>query len=428
MVSNVPLQRRPEAPAASASARSIFSLERRRREEDDGSGPGGGMDLSGTQGELAIPMHANVASPYGGGGVGGHVLQQLHGRDHGSNNNGQQSPAAAALTPSPPAAAEETESSGKKRGPAAGGIGGGSSAVKYRECLKNHAAAIGGNATDGCGEFMPSGEEGSLEALKCSACGCHRNFHRKEVDGDDDDDIYGAADGFSGLGLGLGHGHGHRAARRLLAPAMAHPHHTSGGGLLISGADPYGAYAAARALPPALPPPPGHGHAHHHQYVMPLNMMHTSESDEMEGGGGAVAGGGGDAARGGSGGGSSSSRKRFRTKFTPEQKARMLEFAERVGWRLQRLDDGMVQAFCQEIGVKRRVLKVWMHNNKHNLANKRLEASPAAQEQQAMAGMASPPQHMPLQMPAGVMPPPPAQAGPSCHRGGPGSPLPLKLE
>lgn len=32
--------------------------------------------------------------------------------------------------------------------------------VRYRECMKNHAAAMGGNATDGCGEFMPSGEEG----------------------------------------------------------------------------------------------------------------------------------------------------------------------------------------------------------------------------------------------------------------------------
>ncbi|KAK1287181.1 ZF-HD homeobox protein [Acorus calamus] len=37
--------------------------------------------------------------------------------------------------------------------------------VKYRECLKNHAAAMGGNATDGCGEFMPSGEEGTMDAL-----------------------------------------------------------------------------------------------------------------------------------------------------------------------------------------------------------------------------------------------------------------------
>ncbi|KAI4375508.1 hypothetical protein MLD38_013368 [Melastoma candidum] len=37
--------------------------------------------------------------------------------------------------------------------------------VRYRECLKNHAASMGGNATDGCGEFMPIGEEGTIEAL-----------------------------------------------------------------------------------------------------------------------------------------------------------------------------------------------------------------------------------------------------------------------
>ncbi|XP_062181818.1 zinc-finger homeodomain protein 4-like isoform X2 [Phragmites australis] len=345
-------------------------MERRRREED-----GGGMGLSGTQGELPIPMHANVASLYvgvGGGASGGHVLQLHH--DHHGSNNGQSSPA----LPSPPAA--EEEGSGKKQAAVAGagiGGGGGNSAVKYRECLKNHAAAIGGNATDGCGEFMPSGEEGSLEALKCSACGCHRNFHRKEVDDDFD----------------VGHG---CAARRLLASAM--PHHKNGGGgggggLLVT-AEPYGAYAAARSFPP-----PPLGHPHHHQYVMPLSMMHTSESDEMDGVGG------GDATAAARGGGSSS-KKRFRTKFTAEQKARMLDFAERIGWRLQKLDDGMVQAFCQEIGVKRRVLKVWMHNNKHNLATKLLEASP-----QAVPAMLTPP----------------SQPGPSCHHG-PSSPPPLKLE
>lgn len=55
--------------------------------------------------------------------------------------------------------------------------------VRYRECMKNHAAAMGGTAMDGCGEFMPSGEEGTIEALTCSACSCHRNFHRKEIEG-----------------------------------------------------------------------------------------------------------------------------------------------------------------------------------------------------------------------------------------------------
>nr|GEX59047.1 exostosin-like protein [Tanacetum cinerariifolium] len=36
--------------------------------------------------------------------------------------------------------------------------------VRYKECLKNHAASMGGKATDGCGEFLPSGEEGTLKS------------------------------------------------------------------------------------------------------------------------------------------------------------------------------------------------------------------------------------------------------------------------
>ncbi|CAI0388502.1 unnamed protein product [Linum tenue] len=27
-----------------------------------------------------------------------------------------------------------------------------------------------------------NGEEGTTAALTCAACGCHRNFHRREVD------------------------------------------------------------------------------------------------------------------------------------------------------------------------------------------------------------------------------------------------------
>ncbi|GAV88440.1 ZF-HD_dimer domain-containing protein [Cephalotus follicularis] len=34
------------------------------------------------------------------------------------------------------------------------------------------------------GDFMPSGEEGTIEALNCSACNCHTNFHRKEIEGE----------------------------------------------------------------------------------------------------------------------------------------------------------------------------------------------------------------------------------------------------
>ncbi|KAL6135640.1 hypothetical protein ACLB2K_058044 [Fragaria x ananassa] len=53
--------------------------------------------------------------------------------------------------------------------------------VRYVECQKNHAAGVGGYAVDGCREFMASGEEGTA-ALTCAACGCHRNFHRREVE------------------------------------------------------------------------------------------------------------------------------------------------------------------------------------------------------------------------------------------------------
>ncbi|PHT50801.1 Zinc-finger homeodomain protein 1 [Capsicum baccatum] len=110
------------------------------------------------------------------------------------------------------------------------------SIVRYRECLKNHAVGIGGHALDGCGEFMPAGEEGTMDALKCAACNCHRNFHRKEAEGD--------------------------------------------------------------------------------------------------------------------------------------QKDKMLAFAERLGWRMQKQDEALVQQFCAETNVKRHVFKVWMHNNKHTLGKK----------------------------------------------------------
>lgn len=66
--------------------------------------------------------------------------------------------------------------------PSTTSVSGTTSSIRYRECLKNHAASMGGHAVDGCREFMPSGEEGTPGALKCAACSCHQNFHRKEID------------------------------------------------------------------------------------------------------------------------------------------------------------------------------------------------------------------------------------------------------
>ncbi|CAL9122186.1 unnamed protein product [Musa textilis] len=153
--------------------------------------------------------------------------------------------------------------------------------IRYRECLRNHAASIGGHVLDGCGEFMSEGDPSSPKALKCAACGCHRSFHRKEAEGD------------------------------------------------AAAADSYCSGAARQ---------------------FQFGTTESSSEERMTAGAPTPA---------------TTPRKRFRTKFTMEQKEKMLVFAERMGWRIQKQDEGLVEQFCAEAGVRRQVLKVWMHNNKH---------------------------------------------------------------
>lgn len=205
-----------------------------------------------------------------------------------------------------------------------GGVGGPELAVaqqqkgrpRYRECLKNHAVGIGGHALDGCGEFMPAGVEGTLDALKCAACNCHRNFHRKETDG--------------------------------------HP------GAAIGSADPYLQLPHHPQFSPFYRTPSGYLHVapqQHRPLALPSTSGGHSREEQEE-----------DVSNPSGGLGGSLSKKRFRTKFTQEQKDKMLGLAESLGWRIQKHDEAVVQQFCNETGVKRHVLKVWMHNNKHTLA------------------------------------------------------------
>ncbi|KAK4747492.1 hypothetical protein SAY87_014078 [Trapa incisa] len=204
--------------------------------------------------------------------------------------------------------------------------------VRYMECLRNHAVGIGRSAVDGCGEFLAAGEEGTLDGLLCAACGCHRNFHRKEtVD-------YSSAGGGGMVVYHQGHPHHH------------HHHQFS----------PY--YRAA-------PPPAGYLHLTtpppHQQQYRPLALPSTSREDLEDVSNPSSSGGGG-----GGSGRTGLLKKRFRTKFTQEQKDRMLALAERLGWRIQKHDEAAVEEFCLETGVKRHVLKIWMHNNKHTLGKK----------------------------------------------------------
>lgn len=198
----------------------------------------------------------------------------------------------------------------------------GSTTVRYRECLKNHAVSIGGHAVDGCCEFIAAGDEGTVEALKCAACNCHRNFHRKETEGESNVYNYN--------------------------PHYHHHHHQQ-----YPQFSPY-----YRAPPPAgylhLTPP-----SQHRPLALPAASGGGGDSREEE-----------DVSNPSSSGGGGGSKKRFRTKFTAEQKEKMLDFAEKLGWRIQKHDEAAIQQFCEETGVKRHVLKVWMHNNKNTLGKK----------------------------------------------------------
>ncbi|GAB4848567.1 hypothetical protein Ancab_003273 [Ancistrocladus abbreviatus] len=316
--------------------------------------------------ELPISQEAEIPVPINSTYGHGHIIHHQHRHDHLSPHHHHISiPPSSSSAPSNgtatihPQGDEEEEEEEEDRVQANYKKQQQQVVVKYRECLKNHAAAMGGNAIDGCGEFMPSGEEGTIEALTCSACNCHRNFHRREIEGEPS--ASSSCDCYHLINRGGGRkiiNLAHHNNKGILPPgAFGYP--TSGGTLI----------PAARSVP-----------------IMPYNNMGflPSESDEQEDGCGIISRGPLQMAaplqasaplhhhhhhqhQG--------VKKRFRTKFTQEQKEKMLNFAEKVGWKIQKQEEGVVQQFCQEIGVKRRVLKVWMHNNKHNLAKKNFSST-----------------------------------------------------
>ncbi|CAL0312337.1 unnamed protein product [Lupinus luteus] len=112
--------------------------------------------------------------------------------------------------------------------------------------------------------------------------------------------------------------------------------------------------------------PPGGGHRGLISYTTSHGPDPETTTDMMDysGGGGGEGGSEGrlmELERSGSG------KKRFRSKFTADQKEKMLAFAEKLGWKLQRKDlDDEIERFCKGIGVSRQVFKVWMHNHKNS--------------------------------------------------------------
>ncbi|KAI4326305.1 hypothetical protein MLD38_031631 [Melastoma candidum] len=173
----------------------------------------------------------------------------------------------------------------------------------YRECLRNHAASLGSYATDGCGEFTY--DDSSPGSLQCVACGCHRNFHRK------------------------------------VAYVATAPHEVAagggGGGGSFRGR---GGVMAACGRDNTMAEPLDYGSGSRQG----MNLGAVGEYSTESGG-----------------------KKRYRTKFTAEQKEKMMAFAEKLGWRMQRKDqEDEIERFCGSVGISRQVFKVWMHNHKNS--------------------------------------------------------------
>ncbi|CAK8561813.1 unnamed protein product [Lathyrus sativus] len=201
--------------------------------------------------------------------------------------------------------------------------------IEYKQCMKNHASRIGGHAIDGCCEFLPAGTEGTVEFFRCAACDCHRNFHRKEI-------IVVTEE---------------QASSTLNIPRFPQPtpistvFQTSTGYFHVNG--PPRGTMTYHALPSSV--------VHGRDHLSRENIEDSVCVVEPINGGGE---------------GSSNSKKRFRTKFTHEQRKKMLDFAVKLGWKVPKKDENLVEEFCNEIGVKCQILKVWMHNNKYTLGKR----------------------------------------------------------
>ncbi|KAK9066888.1 hypothetical protein SSX86_014212 [Deinandra increscens subsp. villosa] len=180
-------------------------------------------------------------------------------------------------------------------------------AVRYRECQKNHAASMGAYVVDGCGEFMANGEEGTPEGLKCAACECHRSFHRREVEGESQPTTW--------------------------IPPIQNPPPRA------AAMQPPYQQRYTHQMPPIMVAFGGNSVAPTESSSEDLDMYQAHAGQQPV-------------------------KKRFRTKFTEDQKEKMQEFAEKIGWKIQKQDEQEILQFCNEVGLKRKVFKVWMHNSK----------------------------------------------------------------
>ncbi|KAK6129249.1 hypothetical protein DH2020_036958 [Rehmannia glutinosa] len=214
---------------------------------------------------------------------------------------------------------------------------------------------------------MPSPTSNPTEptSLKCAACGCHRNFHRREPE-----EPPPPPNATPALEYQPHHRHhpppppargnnsGSSPNNSPSPPPISSSYYPSAPHMLL-------------ALSHGLSGPPPDNNTPISTAAAAINAISTPLLN-------------------------SSSRKRFRTKFTHHQKEKMLELAEKVGWKMQKRDEDLINQFCTEISVDKGVFKVWMHNNKNTFGKKDQNQNP-------------PPPHFSNNS-ASISPPPPSTA------------------
>ncbi|XP_071713680.1 zinc-finger homeodomain protein 2-like [Rutidosis leptorrhynchoides] len=194
---------------------------------------------------------------------------------------------------------------------------------RYRECRKNVSPNAMHPIFDGCGEFVSSGPEDTLEATICAACKCHMSFHRKEEIGQ-------------------------QQQQEQQLQQQVHDVHRYQHNYVPAGNIQVTSSSTSHA-------------PNEDKCTQVLSLPSAQREDKKE-----------IVTSGSSGGeGSSGARKRQRTKFTSEEKDKMLRFAVSIGWRKNKENECEVNNFCKETGIKRKAFIVWMHNNKHTLGRKR---------------------------------------------------------
>lgn len=196
--------------------------------------------------------------------------------------------------------------------------------VVYGECRRNYAAQLGSHSTDGCGEFCPNSLLSETLAF-CTACGCHRNFHRRLTTVLlDEEREKGNPAGNGGCGARTSgvQGHGKQIVELidLEENRVAVPVRASGSAkktlAMIAADQP----VIVRAL---------EGRKNGAQ-VKPCGRV-----------------------------------KKARTVFTPEQKDMMKAFSDSLGWTVAKKDSReKVKKFCEEVGVSGYVFRTWLNNNK----------------------------------------------------------------